>query len=284
MPILYNSVNVDSKYSAILEPNLFADSILLPNVTYTDKYTIGPAGQILVHKLGVADIEPGTPGRDFSDVNVADALIAITLNNDFQRSRKIYNVQASAVSFAKGEEELALAIKEVSAGRQVSAIACVAKEGTAGAVTTAITSPKTDIVASRKTLKLAKAMPDVVLCSPTFYALVLEKAGTDFTPTSNDTVLKTGNVGQWLGFTFMECNAMGGNELKYYDNAGTLQTVDTSNIDYIMYDHNALSIIDNFSTARLIDSENFAGSKAQVEVNTGFRVTNSACVLVRSHA
>lgn len=31
----------------------------------------------------------------------------------------------------------------------------------------------------------------------------------------------------------------------------------------------------------IVDSENFAGSKAQVEMNTGYKVTNNALVYVR---
>ena len=69
--------------------------------------------------------------------------------------------------------------------------------------------------------------------------------------------------------------------LKYYDSTGALKTVDVSKVNYIMYYHEALSIISNFEVARIVDSENFAGSKAQVEMNTGYKVTNNALVYVR---
>ena len=51
MAIKYGTLNVDEKYSSILEPNLFSDSILIPGVTYTDQYEEGAAGGIYVHKL-----------------------------------------------------------------------------------------------------------------------------------------------------------------------------------------------------------------------------------------
>ena len=57
--------------------------------------------------------------------------------------------------------------------------------------------------------------------------------------------------------------------------------MDVSKTNYIMYYHEALSIISNFEVARIVDSENFAGSKAQVEMNTGYKVTNNALVYVR---
>ena len=48
-----------------------------------------------------------------------------------------------------------------------------------------------------------------------------------------------------------------------------------------MYYHKALSVISNFEAARIVDSENFNGSKAQVELNTGYKVTNTVLARVR---
>jgi len=74
------------------------------------------------------------------------------------------------------------------------------------------------------------------------------------------------------------------NAAKYYDHAGTLKTVDLTGIDFIMYDYNAFSIVDNLEAIRLKDSENFIGSLAQVEINSGYRVTTSEKVVVKKHA
>ena len=79
MAIQYNSLNVDERYSSILEPNLYYNPVLVPGVTCTDKYEIGPAGQIYVHKLTTSAVTPGTPGRDFTDEAAADTLIPIQL-------------------------------------------------------------------------------------------------------------------------------------------------------------------------------------------------------------
>ena len=73
---LYGNQNVDVAYSAAIEPNLYSDTVLIPGVTYTEKYQIGPAGQIMVHKLdGGNSVEPGTPGRDFVDETAKDAFV-----------------------------------------------------------------------------------------------------------------------------------------------------------------------------------------------------------------
>ena len=37
MAIQYNTLNVDERYSAILEPNLYYNPVMVPGVTFTDK-------------------------------------------------------------------------------------------------------------------------------------------------------------------------------------------------------------------------------------------------------
>lgn len=283
MAILYNTHNVDERYSAILEPNLYYGNIFQPGVTFTDKYQVGPAGQIYVHKLTTSAVEPGTPGRDFTDIVASDSLIPIQMNNNYQQSRKIYGVAASAVAFPMANEHMAGAIADCREGWQQSAMACLVQESTAAALTTAITDPKTDIIATRKEIVKKKGRANVVICSPDFYGLVLESAGKDFTPSVNDRIVGAGNVGTWLGFTFIEAAGLSAANAKYYDSTGALKTVAFANIDYIMYYSEALSIVTNFETTRLVDSENFVGSKAQVEMNTGFKVTNKDLVFRRAH-
>lgn len=51
-----------------------------------------------------------------------------------------------------------------------------------------------------------------------------------------------------------------------------------------MYYHQTLKVVTNFETARIVDSENFVGSKAQVEMNTGYKVANAALTRVRKVA
>ncbi|OUP00558.1 hypothetical protein B5F36_13770 [Anaerofilum sp. An201] len=285
MAVMYGSQNVDEKYLPILEPNLYYNPVMVPGVTFTDKYEKGPAGQIYIHKISTTAVAPGKPGRDFTDTAVSDALIPIQLNNNFQRSYKIYGVQAAAVDFAVAEEALATAVAECREGWMRSAIACLAHEGFAAAATEAITpdNVKSDIIATRKEIVKKKGRANVVLCTPDFYGIVLEAAGKDFTPVMNDRIADTGNVGKWLGMTFVEANGATGS-ISYYDHAGTQQTADLSQVQYAMYYHEALSIVSNFELARIIDSERFAGSLAQVEMNVGYRVSNGDLAAVRSLA
>ena len=291
MGIKYGNLNVDEKYSGILEPNLYFDSILVPGVTYTDKYQTGPAGGIYVHKLDTTAVTVGTPGRDFTDEASSDTLIPILLNNNYMKSKKIYGVQAAAVDFDLANEQLSTATQEIKESRQQSALGCLVQEGTKsdGA---AITANAVDAVLD-EAAKIKKGKANVVLCSPDFYALVLKENGKDFTPAKNDEVAATGAIGDLYGFTWIRAAGLGEAEAKYYDSTGTLKTValnkaatssnDGSAVDFILYNSETLSIVDNLESYRIVDSENFTGSKAQAELNTGMKVTTPALARVRTH-
>ena len=285
MGIKYGSLNVDEKYSRILEPNLYFDSILVPGVTYTDKYQTGPAGGIYVHKLNTTAVTVGTPGRDFSDEASSDTLIPILLNNNYMKSKKIYGVQAAAVDFDLANEQLSTATQEIKESRQQSALGCLVQEGTTSTVKTAITTGAVNAVLD-EAAQIKKGKANVVLCSPDFYALVLKESGKNFTPVKNDQVAATGAIGDLYGFTWIRAAGLGEQEAKYYDSTRTLKTValsKTTPVDFILYNSEALSIVDNLESYRIVDSENFTGSKAQVEINTGMKVTTPALVRVRVH-
>lgn len=285
MSIMYNNLNVDEKYSSILEPNLYFGSVFVPGVTCTDKYQIGPAGAIYVHKLSTTACEVGKPGRDFTDEEAQDELIPILLNNNYLKSKKIRGVQAAAVAIPLANERLSTAIAEAREGWQLSAGACLVNEATVSADTREATKEniKSVILAVRKEIVKKKGRANVVMCSPDFYTTILEAAGAEFTPSRNDKINASGNVGQWLGFIFVENNGLSATNAKYYDHTGTLKTVSLANVDFIMYYSEALSAVTNFETARIVDTDEFVGSKAQTEMNAGFRVTNKDLAYVHKH-
>lgn len=286
MAVLYNDLHVDEQYSSILEANLYYNPVFVPGITFTDKYQKGPGGAIFVHKPETNSVDVGKPGRDFTDELAKDELIQIVLNNNFQKSKKIYGVQAQNVGYQLGEERLSTAIKECGEGWQQSAAACLVNEGTDSAINTAITveNLKEDLIATRTELVKKKGRANVVMCSPEYYGMVLLAAGSEFTPVHNDRIAATGQVGNWLGFTFIENNGLSATNAKYYDFSGALKTVSFGKVQYIMYYHETLSIVTNFEAARIVDSENFVGSKAQVEKNTGYRVTNPVLTAIRKIA
>lgn len=232
----------------------------------------------------------GTPGRDFTDENSSDTLIPIVLNNNYMKSKKVYGVQAAAVNTKLANESLSIATQECGEGWNQSGIACLITEGTESADTSAISKAnvKSKIIAARKEIVTAKGKADVVICSPEFFAIILEAAGSEYTPELNNYMNATGQVGTWLGFKFIEASGLaeGVTAPSYYDYSGTKKTVeiaDLGKVDFIMYNHEAFSIVTNFESARIVDSENFSGTKAQIEINSGFRVTSEKQVLVRKH-
>ena len=288
MAVIYGNQHVDEKYAPIFEPNLYYNSFLVPGVTCTNKYT-QKAGGIYVHKLsGVTPVEPGTPGRDFSHTNSADDLIQIVLNNNFQRSRKLYDVQIEAIDAPIAEENLRAATEEVREGRELSALGALINEGTTSTVKTAITPDniKEIILAERAALSKAKGKANVILASPDVYAAILTGAGKEFVSSRNERIQMSGQVGEWFGFTIFECNALAhGAGATYYDYSGARKTVDFDGVDFIMYYSEALSVVDNLSKYKMEDGGIiFNGVAAQVEVNTGFRVTNQALARVKKNA
>lgn len=281
----YGNNYVDERYSKILEPNLYAEAILQPGKTFNPAHQgEASAGLVKVYKItrdGASD--PQTPAGDFNHENTANTLIDVRLNNAFRKSKKIYKVTANSVSYALAEETLQTAVKDNQEDWQRSGMACLVHEGTVSANTAALTSSniKKEIVAVRKELRKKHARPDVCICDVDTYALVLEAAGKDYTPISNENVLTTGRVGSWLGMTFYEGDILDGTA-KYYDHTGELQSVDLTTAKFIMYDHHAFSCIDNLEVMRIVDATDFTGCYAQNEINTGFRVTNTDMVFVRT--
>ena len=283
----YAGYNVDEKYSAIVEPNLYYDSIFQPGMTFSDKFQGDgvAAGFVHIYKLGGdAVAAPKTPASDFTHEAVENELLDLRLNNTQSKSKKIYRVQANAVPYDMAESHLAEAVTNCREGWQASGLACLVKEGTVLEDTEAITKSniKAKILAGRKAVRKGKAVANVVLASVDTYTTMLEAAGDQYTPVINDAIMQSGQVGKWLGMLWVECNMLDLlSAAKYYDNAGTLQTVDLTKVDFIMYDWNRFSIVDNLETIRLKDSENFNGTLAQVEINSGYRVTAAACACVK---
>lgn len=122
--------------------------------------------------------------------------------------------------------------------------------------------------------------PNVVFASVETFALMLKAAGKEYTPTTNDRILTSGQVGTWLNMLWIEADAIEGTA-KYYDYTGTLKTIDLDDVELVMYQFDTFHVVDNLTMMRIINSENFTGVKAQNEINTGFRVTNADKVVVK---
>lgn len=286
MSVVYGGTHVDEKYSSLLEPNLYAESVFADGLTFTSKYETGPAGGIYVHKLVSNPVAVGTPGRDFSDEVTTDTLIPIIMNNNYQKSKKAYGVTLESIEADMADGMIEDAMAEVAESWNLSGLACLVSEaGVTASTTSSITTAnlKKLVLADRKAIVAKKGKPDTILFSPDAFATLLEGFGSEYTPTLNDAVNRDGQVGKWLGMNVLECPALASASGSYYDSTGTLTTATFNKVDYIMYNHEALSIIPNFERSRVIESESFNGIKAQVEMNAGFKVTNPDLVVAKKH-
>ena len=275
---------VDDRFSALIEPNLFDNNVFQPGITFTDKYFLGSAGQIFVHKLSKVTVTAGQPGQDFSDTNTADQTIQITLDKAFRRSEKIYGATAAAVAYPVAAAHLEQAMQDIrEAWNKQAAQQFITDKWDSGGnaigpqsvlAGTALDKDNiyTSIVNDRAVLRNLGATPNVLIVSPSVYALLLQN--TDFIRASDlgHTVMATGAVGMIAGLTVFEyqglpqATAIGGTN---YD------------VEYYMYDFDALSILTNVEVMRLIDSERFNGSLAQVEIVSGYKLTNTDRALVK---
>lgn len=277
----YGNQYVDEQYLASIEPNLYTDEVLIPGVTFSEDIVEGPAGGYYAHKLNDGnDVEPGAPGRDFTDEAAKDELIQVSYNNNFQKSRKIYGAQAAAVKFNAGEEYLANALNVTRQGRRYSALACMVNEGTVLTDNTKTTKDNVvdKIIEMRKEVKDNHGQANFLLASTDVYAVALAALGLQET---KDSAIVSAQLMKRFGLNIIECNSFDKANVKYYDYSGTLKTVDLTNVEMICGYHESFKLEDNFSVYRLIDSENFAGSKAQVEYNTAMRVVEPKQIIVK---
>lgn len=283
----YGGYNVTEKYSGIVAPNFYFDAVFQPGLTYSDQYQgdAEGAGAVKIFKLAAkAGKDPKSPASDFEHGNADNDLIPLLLNNLQQESTKIYNVQASAVPFDMADAHLSQSVQVCREGWQTSGLACLVHEGTVMDDTEAITSKnvKSKIISGRKSIRKQKASANVVMASVETYSAMLEEAGDKFTPVTNDEIVRTGQMGYWLGMLWVECNMLDlTTAAKYYDFTGTLQEEDLSKVEYIMYDWRGLHIVDLLSMARLKDSENFNGTLAQVEICSGYRLGDKNYAVVK---
>jgi hypothetical protein len=132
------------------------------------------------------------------------------------------------------------------------------------------------VVDDRAVLVAQGARPDVILVSPAVYALLLQSE--EFVRAS-DLAYETaasGIVGRIAGLNVFEYQGL---PTSY---SLTLSGTPTNfDVEYVIYDHDAFSIVSNVEVIRVIDSERFNGSLAQVEIVSGYTLTNPDRAVVK---
>lgn len=284
--VIGGNATVATGMSPIVEAGLYADAIFIDGVTFTSQYNIGSAGQIQVEKYADGrGVKPSVPGGSFTDREYTNTVVDINVNNSFRDSVKVPAYFESTMPTPVLMNKTLEVTNRVGTGRQESALAVLVGQGTASADTEALTKDniKSKVITARSELRKKHAKPNVVIASVDTYALMLEVAGKDFTPMYNDDVVRQGKIGLWMGMLWIEADLLDGAtaDYTYKNDSGEDTVVDTSKVDFIMYDFMAFSLIDRLDALRIKESEQFVGSKVQEEICSGFKVTNKDCVLVK---
>lgn len=278
--IIKDKTYVDEKYAPVVEKVYFMDNVLIPGVTYTDKYQMGTAGQVYVHKPKKSTVTAHKPGEDFTSAVVEDTLIALPLDHEFQADRKVLGVTEAMVAYDRAASELDLATQSVAEARQKAFLAIAANEGTSGAAVTLTTeNVEAELLRCRKAIRDAGGTVSAWIVNTDVYNLILQMTKR-FTPETNEQMRQLGIAGRLYGAPVIEANMLSG-KITLID--GTTQ-VDFDKINFLAIDYRGFSILDALSVARLKDSENFYGMRAQVQSNCGAKATNPAFVQVSKHA
>ena len=278
----------DDKYSPLLEPNLWYNNIFQPGVTFTDKYQLGAAGQIFVHKPGVGTISPTVPGADFSDSVVQDSLITIALDKQFNRSRKIYGATLASVSYNAAASEMETAIQEVRKGWTKSAYQALIAEGSitvSDNITTLVDESTVydQIVADRQKLIEDGAEPNTIIVSPSVYGLLLKSDEFQRTGSIGDVTVADGRVGRVAGLNVLEYQGAD-SDATDGDTIGGVTWASGDEMEYVIYDADAFSCVTSVEAIRLVEEPTrFVGTLAQVQIVSGFKLTNASRALLKFH-
>ena len=278
----------DDKYSSLVEPNLWFNNIFQPGVTYTDKYQIGPAGQIFVHKPGVGTVTATVPGADFSDAIVQDSLITIPLNKQFNRSRKMYGATVASVAYPAAASEMETALQEVAKAwtlafytNLIETTSIIVSDN----ILTVVTADTVfdQIVADRQKLVETGVTPDTIIVSPETYGLLLKSDEFQRTGVVGDNAVSNGVVGYVAGLKVVEYQAADSAAVDGQTIGGiTWATGDL--MEYVIYDSDALSGVTSVEATRLVqEPTRFVGILAQVQIVSGFKLTNPSRALLKFH-
>jgi hypothetical protein len=281
----------DDKYSPLVEPNLFAGNVFQPGLTFTDKYQLGAAGQIFVHKPGVGTVSASHPGADFEDAIVQDSLITIALDKQFNRSRKIYGATLASVSYPMAAAEMETAIQEVRAAWNLEAAKALV--GATGVIVDDNIKTVCDvdgsdiyntIVNTRAKLRAAKANPNTLIVSPATYAKLLKAPEFQRSTQISDNTIANGIVGRIAGLNVFEYESLEDAAANGATIGGITWVAADDELEYVMYDSDAFSIVTSVEAVRLVEEPTrFVGTLAQVQIVSGFKVTNPSRVGIKIH-
>jgi hypothetical protein len=187
------------------------------------------------------------------------------MDQDYKLSEAIYEEVETARVSGTGVQKFETVMETVKEKWKPDALTTLVAGATAASGTdaTAAADAKTAIIDVRKELKDNSAKPNVLIASTKFFAAILGFSGKEYQPNTNDEILRTGVVGTFLGIKVYESELL--------SDDGTAGAT-----EFVMYDHDAFSILSKLIAARIIDAgKDWVGSAAQVHIKSAFTVTNA---------
>lgn len=288
--IIANNATVATGMSPIVEAGLYADPIFIDGVTFTSQYDVGAAGQIQVQVFqGGRGVKPKTPGGNFNAREYTNEVININCVNGYQDAVKVPEYYANTIPGNVLMPKVLEVTQKVGGGRQESALAALVNQSTEVELDEEITAAnvKQTVLKVREQARKNWAYPDIIIASINMYSKMLEAAGKEYTPQYNEDALRRGKIGYWLGYLWIDASLLDGatDDYTYREVDGEDIVVDTSDVEFVMYNWRAFSVIDKLVGLRTINAEGFFGSLVQAEIDTGFKVTNKKqCYVARKNA
>lgn len=287
MKINNDTFAVNTTLAKIMQPVLYSDPIFIDGQTFTSQFTEPSAGEILVDQFVSKDNgEVEVLGNDFDDQDLANSQVPIRMLNSAQKGYKIPQYASNAVPQDLQNNTMYNLTQEIRVKREKGAMASLIDGGTVSTNTTVITKSniKDTILDIQADLAKKFVSADTVFLSVEAHKYFLQSVGAEYTPLFNDDVVRRGKVGQWMGMLIVQAQLLDNSSTyKYINDANVKTSVSVADIDMIVFNHNAFSIVDFGKCFRIIPTERFVGSLAQGQIVSGFKVTNKDAVVVKKH-
>lgn len=283
-----NAIHVNESLSSVFRDILYHENHWLPQQTFTEKFqnTPGAIGGVLyVNKLEKNAISAELPGGDFTDTDGSTDQVAVHLNNAYLRSEKVRNITMKQLSDDTKLQEATFekVMLEAQEAWTTGFTAKVVSEGTDIEDYTDIDvdNVKEKFLDMRQSLRDKKIRPTYAIVNTTVYSAMLNFAGKSFIPNNNEETFRTGLVGRFFGLDIYESTALAEDAAKYRDESGTEKTVDLTEVEMIMARPEDIVNVVSLNMARIKESEQFNGSKCQIELVAGFKVLDSDRVAIK---
>ena len=303
---------VDGGVISMLEPNLFRNKVMIPGVTYSTEVEslmvdnrfavafIRKLDKIKVTMCKASDdgafrVVPTQTDGEFIEIKCNDVLkVAEVVNEPIDKAR-VSGHTADRVALASESYDEIKELRYLSYlinGGGSPDDTDVGAPASANTEQSTIETVLNNIIEDRKTLRKAGAEPDVLLISEDTDALFLKYIGarTYFTAASAAEVAVFGQVfagtlfsGRLKVFT---SNALGQDNSEIVGKTESDASWDWSDIEYILYDHRTLSIVNVARFIGYVDYAAIVHNSTLISILTvcGGRIRNTQKAIAKRYA